>query len=914
VATPVIEKLPILVVRAILKTKSGLMEIFEHGGNIDKINRKPGFGENDLIDFSANINPLGLPDELKYSILQNLGEVVHYPDPNSNEFIAGVCERFGVKPENVIVGNGASELFFGLVRIIEKQRVVIVSPSYSDYERAALLEGRQIDRFDLTENDNFELRCDELAKKLTGDEIVMLGRPNNPTGTFVSKNELLLLIQTNPNTVFIIDEAFFDFVSFSEKEHLNLPGKHGESLCSTILPNLLVVVSLTKMYAVAGLRIGLAIGPQNLIAQAKSLQSSWPLNTFAQIAGSLIMKNQSLSHNYAQTTRKYVDEQRTYLIEKLAQIRQVKVFPSRVNFLLMKIIDEKNQPEKLYDHLLDNGIVIRRCANFNGLNSSFYRIAVLSRAENERLVEALKHYFKPTTLSMPIRDLKKKKTPALMILGTGSNVGKSLLVTAFCRIFLNEGLRVYPFKAQNMSLNSCVTLDGLEISRAQYLQAQAARVEPDVKMNPVLLKPVGKLTSQVVLLGKPIGNQGYVEYRENIDTISKTVCEAYDNLSANADLMVLEGAGSPVEMNLKSRDIVNMKMAEYAEAKVLLAGNIDFGGIYASLAGTLMLLDKKERQMVVGLIVNQFRGDEGLFKDGRTLLEKITGKPVVGVIPYVDKLLLPDEDSMAFSTRRNQADSASNDSKNYKKTTLNIYVIRLPHMSNFTDFDPFFQQPEIRLTFLESPPNRYKNENETVPDAVILPGSKNVMTDMNWLNETGLSKYITHLRENSKAEIIGLCGGFQMLGRLIKDPHSIESQQGEIAGLGLLDMTTELAVDKTLRRYTGTHMSSNIGVYGYEIHHGITEGSEKPVLTSDDIAGSSPGFSTADNRVWGTYIHGLFDEDDFRLWFFNRLLQSKNLAPIETIVRYDIDSAIENFASIVKNNLDMNFIRKAIWG
>ncbi|MDH4262472.1 MAG: cobyric acid synthase [Spirochaetia bacterium] len=879
------------------------MEIFEHGGNLNKINRELDFPKNDWIDFSANINPLGLTDELKYCILQRLEEITHYPDPKSVDFLESISKRFSVKFENIIAGNGASELFFSFVRVIEKKKVVIVTPSYSDYERAALLEQKEIEYFNLKENENFILNCDLLEKALTGNEMVILGRPNNPSGNFTAKKDILNLIKKKSESVFIIDEAFIDFINFKEDET-------NESLCDTILPNLIVISSLTKMYSIAGLRVGFAIGHQDLVNQAKKLQSSWPLNTFAQNTGEMIMKNSIFFQNHVKATRKYIDEQRKFLFEKLKKINQIKVYPSRVNFILFKIIDQKNHREKLYDYLLKYGIIIRTCNNFHGLDASFYRMAILTAIENQKFIEALEGYFNLKDNVSAIYFNKNKKTPALMIAGTGSNVGKSLLTTALCRIFLNEGLRVFPFKAQNMSLNSCVTLDGMELSRAQYLQAQAARVEPDIKMNPVLLKPVGKLTSQVILMGKPIGNQGYMEYRENKESIWKTVCQAYDNLSANADLMILEGAGSPVEMNLKNHDIVNMRMAGYAEAKVLLAGNIDFGGIYASLAGTLMLLNERERQSIIGLIVNQFRGDENLFKEGRVLLEKITGKPVVGVIPFVEKLLLPDEDSMAFSARQ-RSGRILNQKNNMKMSDkiLDIYVIRLPHMSNFTDFDPFFQQEEINLIFLDSIAADHLQSHDEAPDALIIPGSKNVISDMNWLNESGLANYIHHLRENTNAEIIGLCGGFQILGKAIKDPHSIESTRGEINGLGLLSMTTELAYDKTLKRFSGKHLASNISVYGYEIHHGITEGSEKTILQSNDIA----GLSSSDDRVWGTYIHGVFDNDEFRKWFFNKLLSKKNRKPFGNVVPYDVDSAIENFADIVKSSLDMDKIRKAVF-
>ncbi|MDH4199061.1 MAG: cobyric acid synthase [Spirochaetia bacterium] len=852
------------------------MKPYEHGGNLRSISGDTRDLSKDWIDFSASINPLDLPPEIKYHISQHLEDIRIYPDPESVDFIHAACKHYDVKPENILIANGASEIFFLLMRILPQKKVILVVPSYSDYERAAKIENKEIIYHQLIEAENFVLDFSKLSPKLLGEEIVILGRPNNPTGTIFSKNEIIKMIESNPKTIFIIDEAFIDFFEFSEND---------DSLASVIFNNLITVCSLTKIYSIPGLRTGLAIGHEKWIQSAKKLQSSWPLNTFAQQMGALVLQNAE----HAIYSRNYLKEEGRYLVEQFSRFSKIKIFPVTANFVLFKLPDEK-KADQFYYHLIQNQILIRRCSNFYGLDHSFFRMAILLHTDNEKFISVLADFF-----GSKKRIVKRKKPPALMIQGTGSNVGKSLLCTALCRIFLQEGYRVMPFKAQNMSLNSCVAMRGGEISRAQHLQALAARVDSDVRMNPVLLKPVDKSLSQVILLGKASGNFAFSDYRKNKDLVWQTISSAYDDLSAEADIMILEGAGSPVEMNLKNHDVVNMRMAEYADARVILAANIDFGGIFASIAGTLMLLEKKERARITGLIVNQFRGDESLFIEGKKLLEKISGKDVLGIIPGVENLMLPDEDSLAFSKRWESG-------KTNLDTLLNIVVIKLPHISNFTDFDPFHLQKEISFEFIDSP-------SKQIPDALIIPGSKNVMADMQWLDETGLSDYIKFLGNKGCTEIIGLCGGLQMLGKTIKDPHSIESspgsQKGEISGLALLHIITQLESEKVLKKFSGIHMESQLRVTGYEIHHGHTSGNEKPIIEAQ------AGFSSANGDIWGTYLHGIFDENEFRQWFINRLLKKKKINPVK-IIPYNVDESIENFSQIVRDRLDMNKIKKSL--
>mgnify|MGYP005839420889 CR=1 FL=1 len=486
-----------------------------------------------------------------------------------------------------------------------------------------------------------------------------------------------------------------------------------------------------------------------------------------------------------------------------------------------------------------------------------------------------------------------KKTPALMFQGTCSNAGKSILTAAFCRILLQDGYNVAPFKAQNMSLNSFVTRDGREMGRAQVVQAQACRKDPDVRMNPVLMKPCSDVGCQIIVAGLPVDNMSVEEYIEYKPQALSAACAAYDSLAAEHDVIVLEGAGSPAEINLKRHDIVNMTMARHADARVLLAGDIDRGGVFASFVGTLALLDDWEKELVAGFVVNKFRGRRELLDEALTYTLEKTGKPVVGVVDYLSSLGLPEEDSVGFKAGLFNADMPAAEH-------VTIGLIDLPHISNFTDFEPFLDEPDVHLKIV-----RQAGDLDGSIDAILLPGSKNVMADTAWLHKTGMAGVID--RAARQSEIIGICGGFQMLGNKIEDPHRIESAGRPCRGLGLLDITTILAETKTLTRTSGMHLESNATLSGYEIHHGRTVcGNVKPVHRLEDGEG---GAQTDNGLVWGSYLHGLFDEDGFRRWFVDRLRVRKGLDPVGRIVsHYNLEPAFDRLADAVRSRIDLPYI------
>jgi adenosylcobyric acid synthase len=457
---------------------------------------------------------------------------------------------------------------------------------------------------------------------------------------------------------------------------------------------------------------------------------------------------------------------------------------------------------------------------------------------------------------------------AIMVLGTSSHVGKSLLTAALCRIFAQEGYRVAPFKSQNMSLNSAVTHDGLEIGRAQALQAEAAGILPSVHMNPILLKPSGDMTSQVIVLGKIWGKLSASDYHlRRVKELLPLVSECYEILASQNDIIILEGAGSPAEINLKQHDIVNMRMADLADAACLLVGDIDRGGVFASLLGTVELLDPPERTRIAGFLINKFRGDVRLLEPGIRMIEERLSKPCLGIVAFLPHLLLDEEDSLGLPSL--DTDTAVNwQSSDDSTRELRIAVIALPSFSNFTDFDALRAEPSVSVHFCRT------SEQLTYADVIIIPGSKQTADDLTWMRSVGLDKLI--VEHASKGIVVGICGGMQMLGEEIADPHGVESTT-TIVGLGLLAISTTMQPQKVTRISSGQLLMrslfdqpiSSLRISGYEIHVGDTcylKGAEPFARLSTERSETSffDGCIAADDHTFGTYLHGLFDDDSFR--------------------------------------------------
>ncbi|SHK55034.1 cobyric acid synthase [Tepidibacter formicigenes] len=504
---------------------------------------------------------------------------------------------------------------------------------------------------------------------------------------------------------------------------------------------------------------------------------------------------------------------------------------------------------------------------------------------------------------------------SVMLQGTASGVGKSLITAAFCRIFKQDGYKVAPFKSQNMALNSFITKEGLEMGRAQVFQAEAAGLEPDVRMNPILLKPTTDKKAQVILNGKVHENMDAQEYHKFKPQLESMIKDIYENLSNEYDIVVLEGAGSPAEINLRENDVVNMGMAKISDSPVIIIGDIDRGGVFASLAGTMMLLTEEERKRVKGVIINKFRGDIKILEPGIKMIEDIIKVPVLGVIPY-SNLKIEDEDSLADRFRRKSSK---------EKGEVNVEVLYLPHVSNFTDFNVFETQEDVNL--------RYVMRGESIgdPDILIIPGSKNTIEDLIYLRESGLERKINDLHKRGKL-IFGICGGYQMLGKKLYDPEGIECGIKEINGIGLLDIETtfegekittqvEAVIQNNVRGYLAG--LEGVKVEGYEIHMGrSTVGRnsrylDKIIKRVEENTSELEGAINIEGNVVGSYIHGIFDNINFTRSLLNNIRKMRGLDEIESSVKSFKEfkeREYDKLANIVRSSLDMNKIYEILEG
>jgi adenosylcobyric acid synthase len=498
----------------------------------------------------------------------------------------------------------------------------------------------------------------------------------------------------------------------------------------------------------------------------------------------------------------------------------------------------------------------------------------------------------------------------LMVQGTGSSVGKSILVTALCRIFKQQGLRVAPFKAQNMALNSFVTAAGDEIGRSQAVQAEAAGIAPTVEMNPVLLKPESDDHAQIIVRGKALTRIAAMHFPQLKTELWGAITESIDRLRSAYDLVVIEGAGSPAEINLKDRDLVNMKVALYCHAPVLLAADIDRGGIFAALVGTMELLEAKERERVKAFIVNKFRGDVSLLTPGLDWLEARTGVPVAGVVPYYHDIDIAEEDSVSSDQRYVM--------KNRRDFDLDIAVIAVPHIANFDDFDPFARETRVRLRYVEA------GDRLGLPDLIILPGSKATVADLGFLRRSGREQEILHAA-SAGIPIIGICGGYQMLGRTIHDTELIESSNTLTAGIGLLPVATRfLAVKSThqvrARTLAGNGLlakAKNQEISGYEIHMGQTEGEGLPhpfliEQRSQRVCSEGDGSISSDGNVIGTYIHGLFHNDGLRQAILLELAERKGNTRSASATKFSADEQYDRLAAHVRASLKMDLLQRIV--
>ena len=494
----------------------------------------------------------------------------------------------------------------------------------------------------------------------------------------------------------------------------------------------------------------------------------------------------------------------------------------------------------------------------------------------------------------------------IMIQGTASNVGKSVIVAALCSYFRQEGLRVAPFKSQNMSNNSFVTASGGEIGRAQAFQAQVCGIEPAVEMNPILLKPSSEMGAQVVVRGKALTVMTPREYHAFQPQLIGVIRDSLEKLSSQYDVLVIEGAGSPAEINLRPFDIANMAVAKMAAAPVVLVGDINLGGVFASLVGTLELLTTEERSLVKALLINKFRGDASLLNGGVDFLEARTGKKLLGVLPFVDNLQVAEEDSIPEWKWKSPRPG--------EPEKLGIHVIHCPHISNSTDFDTLENEPDVALRFLTRVP-----DSEPLPDALILPGSKSTTSDLAYLRSSGLDRYIAKCHQ-ARVPITGICGGYQMLGTELLDLDGVESAVSRVEGLGLLQIMTRFETEKKTVQVRALNIESRHELTGYEIHMGQTNGpsAARPVFEILEETGHPverfDGAQSEDGLVWGTYLHGVFDTPVFRRDFLNALRKRRGWLSLDATKSPSLAETSDLLAALIRKHVDLAALDQILKG
>ena len=892
-----------------------------HGGDLLDMAAASGRDPASLLDFSVNVRPEGAPEFLRAALLRATSALAAYPSPQAGEALDAAARRHGLPASRFAFGNGSNELIHALARVLKKRGVpaaYVVEPAFSEYALACRLAGLGIVNIwgGIASNGkgNSEQPIHHCEKTLSAQELldtlsgapsgsaVFLANPGNPSGLFREPDECLSLMASRLDLLWVIDEAFIEYA-----------GPEAEvSILRRMPENGLALRSLTKFHAVPGVRLGYLAASDELAAAVRADLPAWSVNAFALAAAVAALDDAS---DFADQTRSENVERRADLVAALSGLPGVEVFPSAANYVLFRWA---GAPRDLHGILLKRfGIAVRDCSNYQGLqDGTWFRAAVRFPEDHQRLVEALREVMeeagdaktegKKTPLKKDCSSARSPLlTPALMLQGTSSNAGKSILTAAYCRIFRQDGYSVAPFKAQNMSLNSGVTMAGDEMGRAQIVQAQAARVAPDARMNPILLKPLSDTGSQVVVLGQPTGHMGVHEYFKKKKDLWDTVTGAYDSLAAEHDVMVLEGAGSPGEINLKSHDIVNMRMADYARASVLLVGDIDRGGVYASFLGTWLTFTDAERRLLTGYIVNRFRGDASLLGPAHDHMLGHTGVPVLGTIPYIRDINIPEEDMAGFQWGQN-ADCGLKQSG-----TLDIAVVMLRHVSNYTDFAPLAAEPDVRLR----PIRRLEEWGD--PDVVMLPGSKSVVPDLDDLRRSGLADRILAHAARGKW-LFGICGGLQLLGAAILDPNGVESAAPEVPGLGLMDLRSTFAADKTLVRVDRAETPLGVPSGGYEIHHGVTAHgpSARPLFLRTGPAWTSEAERVCgyvSGRRWATYLHGVFDDDAFRRAWLDHVRADIGLAPQgRQLATYDLEKALDRLADIVREHSDMETIYQSM--
>ena len=847
--------------------------MLEHGGRIKFAAQHYGIAEQHWLDLSTGVNPNGwLAPVVPQTIWQALPQ-------DEDELVAAARAYYGGACLLAVAGSQAA--IQTLPRLFSPCGVAVLSPSYAEHAHAWQQAGHEI----LALNPAQILQASEAIK------IVVIVNPNNPTGQLFSRAELLALhekLAARGGTL-IVDEAFMD----ATPEH-SLLGDGSRA-------GLIVLRSTGKFFGLAGARVGFVFAQQNLLENLRELLGPWPISAPSRYVVTRALRDKK----WQGTTREKLQLASTRLRDLLEQ-HGLKVTGSTALFAWL----QHGDAEKNHTQLAQQGVLTRLFLEPSSLRFGlprdevqWVRLATALGSLNEhRAINCA-----PTIAPAP----SKKIAATVMVQGTTSDAGKSTLVAALCRWLVRQGVSVAPFKPQNMALNSAVTTDGGEIGRAQAVQAMAANIAPHIDMNPVLLKPNSDTGAQVIIHGRAIGNMEALDYHAYKSTAFAAVMQSHGRLIKQYQAVVVEGAGSPAEINLREGDIANMGFAEAVDCPVILIADIDRGGVFAHLAGTLALLSESEQARVVGFVINRFRGDIALLQDGLDWLEARTGKPVLGVLPYLHDLHLEAEDAVPLSSlscgqrvetadaRKGPVRGGTAASCQQHTPKLRVVVPVLPHISNHTDFDPLRLHPQIEFSFVPI--------TEPIPpaDLIILPGSKSVCNDLASLRRAGWEAQLQlHLRYGGK--LIGICGGLQMLGQYVHDPLGIEGEAGSSAGMGLLELETTLDAEKQLRNVSGTLLLEDAPVLGYEIHAGISSGAalNNPAL---QLEHGADGAISADGQILATYLHGLFESPEA----CSALLRWAGLREVQTPdygARCEAD--LERLADAVESYLDTEKLRK----
>ncbi len=796
-----------------------------HGGRLREARAK--FGDLAFLDFSVNTNAFWHPPAMLPAV--PLSEAItHYPEADAHSVGTLLSDVYEVPVEQLLPTAGAIEGLYLATRLFAGKRALLLVPCFADYARACAAAGLETETHSLLPDPPDLATFVELSQKA---DVVVLGNPNNPTGRLVSGLDEIIAHPALAHVHWIVDEAFIEVVEGADR--------HSLLAKISAYSNVLVLRALTKSWSVPGLRIGfLATANVAWMAKLREMQPPWPLSGIAEAWAKAHLNRSTLS-----AVRKSLESlahERERLSLALAALPGLAVLPSDANFLMVHA--PAKDTAALADALGRKGILIRVCNDFQGISATeYFRVAVRASKENDRLVDALEGVLRGDFRKGKPRRQKTMRT--ISVLGTSSNSGKSWVATALCAWLRRRGVRVAPFKAQNMSNNSAVTFDGGEIGRAQAVQAEACGLAPSVRMNPILLKPSGKTGSQLVVLGQARGHLKAHDYYQSIESLWPVVTESLEYWHSRCDALILEGAGSPVELNLMRRDLVNLRPACYLDGRWVLVADIERGGVFAQAAGTWSLIPAADRVRCSGLIVNKFRGDLSLFADAGEYFAPHFGAPFLGTLPYVGYLQPENEDSLS-------EDPAS------RKTGDPIHWIRFPQVSNSQDSHPWQLDEGVRVEWVEEPASL------DAARVVVLPGSKNTLADLAWLRASGMAEAVLAARQRG-ALIVGICGGFQMLGNSLSDPDGVAGERGEVRGLGLIPADTVFISQKEVRTVNVSFEGENWEAY--EIHMGRTTsaaGSRGLLTVSDENGSRDEGVNC--NGVWGTYLHGLFESGRMR--------------------------------------------------